>query len=281
MASGDFIYEYFVRPALDPAVAGYNLVNTLVYSAILIVISFLVIYPYMNSKGVRFTTKFALAILPYILFGSSFRVLEDMGIFARSVNPLEFGYYTYTPGIYIAVALITLIALKISRFLSRKYKMDVYKTFAGIGLLFAVPVVLFEFSQFQAWEGFIYIIGLVLVATYLTVAIVKKLLKNKLLDDNLNKLALAGQALDGFATYVAIGVYNCGEQHVLSGGVINIFGPLSFPIVKIVLIVLILYYIDREVEKDNFRNFLKLFIIILGFATGTRDLFTVGVGTCL
>ena len=47
------------------------------------------------------------------------------------------------------------------------------------------------------------------------------------------------------------------------------------------LILAILHYVDKEIQNENLRNFIKLFLIILGFATGLRDLMTLGVGTCL
>ncbi len=279
MALGNLIREYFEKPAMGHG--GYNAVNTLVYAIILLAVSFKIVYPQLDKRGVKFNTKFMLALLPFILFGSSARVLEDMGLLPRSFNPLEFGYYTYTPGIYIAVGLLTIASLFIARFLSPKTGISFYKILGGIGLVLALPVVGFEVLRFRALEGFVAIVLGTGVLTGVVCLAVRSIWWKSFFENKLNVLAVAGQALDGVATFVAIQFYRCGEQHVLSQAVIDVGGPLAFPIVKMFLIALILYYVEKEVKEKNLNNFIKVFIIILGFATGTRDLFTVGVGTCL
>ncbi|MDP2973570.1 MAG: DUF63 family protein, partial [Candidatus Diapherotrites archaeon] len=68
--------------------------------------------------------------------------------------------------------------------------------------------------------------------------------------------------------------------HPASGFLLDLF-PISFIIVKIALVLAIVYYIDKEIKSENLRGFIKIVIAILGFATGLRDLLTLGVGTCL
>ena len=142
-----------------------------------------------------------------------------------------------------------------------------------------MPIVFFEILNFQAWVGVIEVLLLVVVTTVLLVLIFQKLGK-KILEPGLNKLAIISQTLDGFATLVATQFFFCGEQHPLSGFLLDSF-PLSFVFAKIALVLVILYYVDKEIKNENLRNFIKIVIIVLGFATGLRDLLTLGVGTCL
>ena len=272
--------EYFVRPAMDTSLQGYNIVNTAVYGIILLVVAFFIVFPFLDKRKVKFDFKFMLSLLPYIVFGSTARVIEDLGIFQRSMNPLEFGYYTYTPGIYIAVGLLAIASLFVSRFLSAKMKIDFYKLFAGIWILFALPVVCFNLLYFKVWAGFFGILALAAVLTYFIIFVYQKLGK-KLFEDNMNKVALFGQALDGGATYVALNFFSCGEQHVVSRAIIENLGPAAFPLIKIALVVLILGYLEKEIKDKNLKGFIKIFITIIGLAPGIRDLFTVAVGTCL
>ena len=272
--------EYFVRPAMDTSLQGYNIVNTAVYGIILLVVAFFIVFPFLDKRKVKFDFKFMLSLLPYIVFGSTARVIEDLGIFQRSMNPLEFGYYTYTPGIYIAVGLLAIASLFVSRFLSAKMKIDFYKLFAGIWILFALPVVGFNLLYFKVWAGFFGILALAAVLTYFIIFVYQKLGK-KLFEDNMNKVALFGQALDGGATYVALNFFSCGEQHVVSRAIIENLGPAAFPLIKIALVVLILGYLEKEIKDKNLKGFIKIFITIIGLAPGIRDLFTVAVGTCL
>jgi uncharacterized membrane protein len=52
--------------------------------------------------------------------------------------------------------------------------------------------------------------------------------------------------------------------------------------VKIPLILIVLYYLDKEYQKEDphLHGFILLFISILGLATGGRNTLTVLAGTC-
>lgn len=69
----EFINEYFIRPIIDPSLSGYNLVNTIIY-IILLVIACGAIYYFLKNK-IKFNYEFLIALIPYILFGVSLRVL--------------------------------------------------------------------------------------------------------------------------------------------------------------------------------------------------------------
>ena len=96
----------------------------------------------------------------------------------------------------------------------------------------------------------------------------------------MNILILAGQTLDGTATYVATQMFRCGEQHPLSEAILGIH-PALFVAVKILIALMIIYAVDKEIEDENLRGFIKVAVAILGFAPGLRDMITVGAGTCL
>jgi uncharacterized membrane protein len=241
----------------------------------------------LDRRGVKFNAKFALALLPYILLGSALRVLEDMDLLQGSWSPLEAGYYFVTPGIYLFIAVVAIAALLASLFASKKFNVPFHALFAAIGLVPAIPIVLFEMLNFRAWLGVAEALLFAFAAVALLIFAIKRL-KRKILESGMNRLAIASQALDGFATLVATGAisvpgaqfFSCGEQHPLSGFLLDFF-PISFVIAKLGLVLLILYYVDREIKNENLRGFIKLVVIVLGFATGLRDLLTLGVGTCL
>lgn len=271
------LYDFFGSRIANQGL--YGPVEYIVYGAIMLALLFFIIFPLLDRRGVKFNEKFALALLPYILLGSALRVLEDMAFLPSSWNPLEAGYYFVTPGIYLLIAAVAIAALLVSLFASKKLKVSFYKIFAAIGIAPALPLVLFEMLNFRAWLG----VAEVLLFTFATVALLVfafKKLKKQILESGLNRLAVASQALDGFATIVATQFFFCGEQHPLSATLLDFF-PASFVAAKIALVLLIVYYVDREIKNENLRGFIKLAVIVLGFATGLRDLLTLGVGTCL
>jgi len=254
-------------------------VNTSVYALILFVIVYFWLYPLLKKQDIKFSYGFALALLPFIVFGSALRVLNDMGILHKTCNILDPGFFTFTPGIWFLTAGITIAALLIAKKIAKADESKFAKIFGGIGLVISLPIVLYEFSIFRAWEGFFIVIGMVIAIT-LVVKIIVELKEKKFFSDKLNILVVAGQVLDGSATFVATNIYTCGEQHPLSDAILGV-NPGLFILVKIALALLIIHYIDQDVKDKNFANFVKIAVIILGFATGGRDLLTLGAGTCL
>jgi len=275
----DFIFENFCSPIINSGVQGYNLVNTSVYALILILIVWFGIIPFLKKQEIPINFKFMLALLPFVIFGSAFRILNDIGILNNTCNPLDFAFYTFTPGIWLLTAGITIIALLIAKKTSNGNEEKFYKHFGGIGVLIAAPILLFLFTIFKVWDGFFLVLFLAAIITLFVKFLVGLKYKN-FFKDKLNILVLGGQVLDSTATIVATDVFNCGEQHPLSQTILGVH-PGLFILVKVLLALLIIYYVDKDIEDERLRNFIKIAVIILGFATGTRDVLTLGAGTCL
>ncbi len=269
-----FVQTFFIDPITQ--YGGYNMVNTIVYLAILVVAAFVIFR--LLEKKVKFDFTFALAVLPFVLFGSAARVLEDLRVFPRSANPLEAGFYTITPGIYIAVGIFTILALLVSLWLEKRFQVPFWKPFAAIGLLAAAPFFAYDLSRLQVLQGFAEVIVLAVVLSAI-VWLAMKHWKPLFGKEKLNLLAICGQALDGSATFVATQFYSCGEQHVVSNIVLQ-YAPWLFPVLKVLLIAAVVYLLDEEVKNENARGYIKVVLIILGFAPGLRDLLTLAVGTC-
>lgn len=274
----DLVYEYFCRPIIDPNVMGYNPVNTLVYAAILFLLVFYFIFPLLKHKSVKVDYRFVLALLPYIFFGASFRVLNDIGVFSKTCNFLDANFYTFTPGIWLLTATLTIIGLLTAKKIA-KDESEFYKVFGILGTILALPFLVYEFSKFSAWNGFMLVAVMVIVITLATKFVVNRFRKG-FFADKLNSFVLAGQVLDGSATFVATNIYRCGEQHPLSAAVLGV-NPGLFIIVKIALALLLIYFIDRDVKEKEYAGLIKMAAIILGWAPGTRDLLTLSIGTCL
>jgi uncharacterized membrane protein len=262
--------------------SGYNLVNTIVYAVILLVISFGLILPWLKRTGLPLNHRFLLALIPFILFGSAFRVLEDLHLLQRSCNPFSPWFYTISPGIFIAVAVLTIVSLQIGIWIAKKNHPKAMKIAFGIGLVMAIPVVVFLSLRFRVLDGFLGVLVLSLAITMIAYFGTRLFQKTRtVLESRLNQLVFFGQMLDASATFTAIQFYHCSEQHVLSSGIINSFSPFAFVIVKFVLILLVLYFADQEIKNEKLRDFIKIVIAIIGFAPGIRDALTLAVGTCL
>ena len=165
-----------------------------------------------------------------------------------------------TPGIYVVTFAIAFSALFLALMVKRKFGIPYFKTLFISGLL--ATAFLLPLLKFVNLEGF-----LLVFLFYLPWAII--LYKVKW--NTLNKLVTAAQMFDATSTYVALEFFGYYEQHVVPSLFISIFSPISFIFLKIIGIVTILLLLDKFKGDEEFNNYIKLIIGILGLATGTRD----------
>jgi len=252
----DFL-DYF----LSPKKTGYDIPKTLTYGLILIVAVYL-IFKILKKLNVKIDRRLVLAISPYIIFGSSLRVLEDLGLIS--------GFIFVTPGIYFLGFFILFFVLAVSLFLEKKRKIPYFKTLFTVGLLLAA----FVLTQFKPVNSK----GLLLVIIYFIpwFLIFGYFLKRWSLS---NRMVSSVQMFDATVTFVSLsffgqkvlGLLGFIEQHVVPTFIINLFGPISFLIVKVIAVISVLILIDKFSDDKEFNTYLKLVIGILGAATGTRD----------
>jgi uncharacterized membrane protein len=242
----DFFNRYF------KVSYGYNAVNTTIYGFILIIFAYIV-YEILKKLHIKVDRRLALAAAPFVVLGSSIRILEDANIIS--------GYFFVTPGIYFLVFGVTFFTLLVSWKIERKYHIPYYKIMFIVGLILISPVLgVLRYNNF---------LGVGYVLLYFTPWIIFLKLIPLLKE---NKIVTGLHVFDGTVTFVSLNYFNYFEQHVLPRYFINLFGtPFSFVFVKFVVIVTILFLIDRYSDDKDFKNFIKLVIGILGAATGTRD----------
>jgi len=277
-----FIFEYFIRPVTDPAVQGYNPVNTAVYGAILLVLAFFVIYPILDRRGIKFNYKFCLGLIPYILLGTALRAVEEGGLIAgieKTPNMLEAGYWVYTPGVWFLVFAIVIFGLFFSRWLHKRKKAEFNKAFPVIGAVFAVPLLLLLFANFSNWLGFIAVIAAVAAVSFGIYFLLKFVPFTKKLATRFNGLVVSGQVIDSVATIIALSVFGFTEQHPLSELIIKtpVIGQVLFLFVKVALVLTILYYVERDLKSKNLQGFVRVFLMVLGFATGIASVLKIGL----
>ncbi|MGA1822788.1 MAG: DUF63 family protein [Thermoplasmatota archaeon] len=140
----------------------------------------------------------------------------------------------------------------------------------------------------SALGGGMIIIGIMITTTAIT-ALVLYLLSRRF--DRLRKIVkgvnimiIGGHMLDASATYMGIDHYGYVEKHVLPDFLIRTTGTalVMFPL-KLVFILPAVYFIEKLAEDEMKENehmiaLVKLAILILGFAPGTRDAIRLMVG---
>ncbi len=274
----NFIYDYFISPIWSHE--GYNIVNTLVYAAIAIAAVYC-IYQILK-KRVVVDAAFIGAVLCFVLFGSTIRVVTDSldtGVF-KPVTPVhafvidshvwDYGYLTVTPGIYIFTALLlgaSMLAL---------YKMKRMELLGYVGLALWIPHLLL-LVPFMSYA--IYAIPIILMAA------IPAYLAYLYFKDPILSAIVAGQALDGAATFFIIDVFSSisgrqyFEQHVLSAGIGSFFGSyFAFYLIKVGIAFAAAWVLKNEKMDQGDKYYIALILMIMGFAPGLRDMLRMMIG---
>lgn len=254
MVAENFLFNLFC------STTGYTVESTTIFAAILIIFVYFIFW-ILKFLKIKVDRRLAIAISPYIILGSSLRILKDTGIIVNCLFQ--------TPGIYFFIFGITLLLLIITRLIERKKNIPYYKIMFIIGLFLIGPIL--GIIQYRNFTGIGYIIAY-LIPWIILLKLIPWLKENK--------IVTGLHLFDANATFVSLSYFGYYEQHVLPRYLINLFGtPFSFVIIKFIALVAILFIIDRYSDDKEFNNYIKLIIGILGAATGTRDflmLFSLG-----
>ncbi len=252
MSFQQIVDTYFIRPFNIGR--GYNVLNTSLMAFLFIALAYGTFYVLRRLK-IKINRNFVTSFIPLILFGISVRVFEDAGILS--------GFWFITPGIWILFFAIIFSTLLVSIYIQKKINFPYYKTMFITGLVLFIPT-LFAI-QLKNVQGVIYIL-----LFFLPIAFILKFVKWS----TENKVVTAIHAFDAVATFVSIEFFNYREQHVLPNFVINLTGTaFSFIILKLVVIVSVLFLLDKYGDDIEFKNFMKFCIGMLGFVPGVRDTF--------
>ncbi|MFA6035410.1 MAG: DUF63 family protein [Candidatus Micrarchaeia archaeon] len=281
-----FVEDYFLNPVWDRT--GYNMVNTLVYAGIALAAAYL-IYRLLKREKIAIDARFILSIIPFILFGSTARVITDsvdtgamalhagspIADFVLNAHFYDYNYFTVTPGIYVVVGLLTIVAVF---GLNRLKKPELI---APLGIVLWLSQLALLSPVLTYWYFTILALVLAIAATGLGYFALLKMKAQSLP----GALVVFAHALDGAATFTIIDIFGPAvgkpyfEQHVLSRA-IGFIGDsmLSFFAVKVIFATAAVLIVQREASDEQEKMFILLLLLIFGLAPGARDLLRMLAG---
>ncbi|WP_292373464.1 DUF63 family protein [Methanosarcina sp. UBA411] len=274
-----FINTYYLEPIRGDE--GYNVVNTFTWAVILGICIF-GIFKLLEKLEVKITPRFIASVLPFVLAGSSLRVLEDSP--AGIVHP-PFSYLLITPNIYFLVFAITIGCLWISiRLQKAGLVKDFHLTFASFGLLwfFVNLVTLLHFENIVAPYVPLFVLGAGTGLTFIFYIIARHF-KSSIFTDPLNLSILMVQLMDASSTYIGIDTLGYYEKHVVPSYLIDLTGTalVMYPL-KLIIFIGVLYVLDTQFEDDerslNLKVLIKMVILILGLSPATRNTIRMMLG---
>lgn len=281
----DSVWHYIDKYYISGIVydTSYNIVDTLTY-AIVLGISLFWVLKLLGKLKVKVDTRFLISITPYIIAGSSLRVLEDSQFFAP---PLK--YLFVTPLIYFFMFAVTICILAIAMDLERKGKIRDYHTLFGYaGAVWA----LFNIAALIVYDG---IVNPVPAAAILFLGIgmtgiiyfISRKTNFRLLTDKVNISILFVHILDASSTFVGMDWLNYYEKHVIPTFFIDLAGKFTshpslvmYPL-KLIVFIPVLYMLDNdfEAEKDKkLIGLMKLTILVLGLSPAVRNTLRIMMG---
>lgn len=274
-----FINTYYLDPIRGDE--GYNVVNTFTWAVILGICIF-GIFKLLEKLEVKITPRFIASVLPFVLAGSSLRVLEDSP--AGIIHP-PFSYLLITPNIYFLVFAITIGCLWISiRLQKAGLVKDFHLTFASFGLLwfFVNLVTLLHFENIVAPYVPLFVLGAGTGLTF-TFYLIARHFKSSIFTDPLNLSILMVQLMDASSTYIGIDTLGYYEKHVVPSYLIDLTGTalVMYPL-KLIIFIGVLYVLDTQFEDDerslNLKVLIKMVILILGLSPATRNTIRMMLG---
>jgi len=273
----DFISNNYLTPLCHY----YTPIGTLTYGIILVV-AVAGIYKLLERMKIDINKKFFIALLPFIVYGGWTRALRDhaSGIYSSQ------SWWWCSPPIYILIASIALLSLLVGIGIQKYFKIDYWKTMFVIGLLpLAYNLTITNLTRLNS-VAFIFVLMIFWSAILFGV---NKYKPNLLTKTNAG-ITLA-HMLDASSSFVAVQFFSYCEQHILNGILMGSYcnagslpALLQLPqmpwmifLPKLIVVPLVLQMIDKEKSDQRFKNFLKIVVLILGFALGIRDMLTVAL----
>jgi uncharacterized membrane protein len=277
----EYIYKYYINGIVNDT--SYNPVDTVTY-AILLGISLFGVLKLLEKLKVEIDTKFIIAVTPYVLAGSTLRVLEDSNVFEA---PLR--YLFITPLIYFVIFGVTITVLTIAVTLERKGKIKDYHTFFGyVGVVwtFINLTILMSVGEITNPVPASSILTLGLMSTGI-IYLIARSLNFRLLTDKLNISILFTHMLDASSTFIGMSLLNYHEEHVVPTFFIDIMGNFTsdpaivmYPL-KLLVFIPVLYMLDNKFEDKNDKKLIaimKLAILVLGLSPATRNTLRILMG---
>lgn len=265
----NWVYKYYAEPIIYDT--GYNPVNTVTW-AILLGFCILGLIRIFKRLELKVDEKLVLYTIPYVLAGSSMRVIEDAGL----VKPPA-SYLLITPLIYFLVFFVTTASLILTRrFLGLKF----YRAYAAIGLLWTF-VNLAALSTVGV-ERPLVPVEVLLLGTLLTGIIYflrLPLPRLNFLENRYNLAILYSHMLDASSTYIGVDWFGYYEKHVVPTYLIDLTGTaaIMYPL-KLLVLLPLLSILDKYIEDKSLLNLTKLALIVLGLAPAIRNTLRLTLG---
>jgi len=265
----NFLTEKFLTPLRNEYVH-YNPFNTTFYALLFGVAAAYVGKPLLQLLEVEIDRKFVKALAPYVFLGGAVRTLEDSGIVSN--------FLLVSPFIYLIMFVSVVSILVITRKIDENFGISYEKLMLPLGVILLLATVLIVGPALN--YSFLAVVGLIYAAIIGILFLGTKYWKKRLGISFL--IPVFAHYWDGVTSFAVIWFSNAPfwevEKHVLGRQLmylmdsIGVFPPVGMLVMKTLVVIPIVYYIDTKVEPEFDRKYFLFLVALLGFALGTRNL---------
>ncbi|UCF09113.1 MAG: DUF63 family protein [Thermoplasmata archaeon] len=277
----------------------YLIISPLIYFLIgALIVGLLLYYTAVERKeNYSRKVKLALAWKPFVIFDLTYALIYIFGSesFNFMVNP------------FVPIALSIGLFFFLMLYTRREDRFDGYFSLFIFGLfLLAFSVfVLMLWPEIPAWRNaygnahdgldisteplaYPMVLGISLGITFLVYMLGRVLSKKRevwgIFTNPMNLLIVFGQMFDAAATFVGVDFYGYAEKHPIPDFFFETFGTSAvFLPIKLALACAVVYLIDVSFSEELndypvLKGLIKIVIMVLGLAPGTRDMLRTGLG---
>ena len=265
----EFVQRYYINPIIYDT--SYNPVDTITW-AIILGLVVLGLIKLLGCLKISIDERLVLYTLPYILVGSSLRVIEDADLVSAPWRHL-----LVSPPVFFLVFFGTVACLLLTRWIwGEKY----HAKYAAIGFVWAVfnLALLSSVGLSNDWViAAVFLLGSGLAGIFLFLR--DRLAALSFLRDRFNMMIIYAHMLDASSTYIGVDWFGYYEKHVVPTFLINLVGTaaIMFPL-KLAVLLPALWMIDRTLSEPSLKNLTKLTLITLGLAPAVRNTLRLALG---
>ena len=230
--------------------------------------------------GNFFNDNFIAALIPYIIFGSLLRLLEDTGIISHSLEP-PIQYLFITPVVYVVTLSVAILSLLLTKSIASKLNIQNWRVlFGGMGIVLSMSVFALLLSGMSRvnleWvhpEVFLWTLclGTGLIILFYGIS---RFFGFSLMTNKLNAIILWAHILNVLSIYA----WMESVWHIPLDNLIPVFIKVcGYDWMYLTLPVLWILN-ARNMKSDNFRNLLKFIILYIGLAPATRNILRMVLG---
>lgn len=267
------IEKNYIHPIIYDT--GYSPFNKIVL-LIIILFSLFLVLKFLSRIDVKVDNNLIIATVPYIIFGSTLKMLEKTGAISQPFN-----YLLISPIYYELTLVITTLFIVFAKVLAPRLNIHDWQVlFRGIGIF----LTLFNIALLLITQGIMHTMAFLMVlslggALSLVIYAIGRHFSISSITDKLNAIIIFSFLLKASSTYISVEFFG---YYFKSLGIIfgkNIDLSLISLIPNLIIVLLFLWLLDNILKNyDVLRNIIKLFLIFIWMTPTMTNTFRIVLG---